>query len=133
MLNWVQRFFNGRAALLLALIYVSAVLMPSVANAFSHSKANHHHSQQVEPAGKAAHAAKETHDHKHHSDNGSAPHSHDNKLADLKCCGLACISALPACFVQFGTPASVVTALVLTSAHKVTSRATLPHYRPPIA
>jgi hypothetical protein len=112
-----------QAAWLLALIYVFAVLAPAAANAFA-------------PA--FAHAAT-AHDHLAlgHDHDDAAPdrgHDHDGEHTDqLKCCGLACISALPAHHIDVARPelAPIITMVFVSQEGAGRSPPRL--YRPPIS
>ncbi|WP_156402700.1 MULTISPECIES: hypothetical protein [unclassified Bradyrhizobium] len=157
MLTLVTKSFRARAAWLLAIFYVICVLSPALAVAMDagrniaclvdedqHSGASHIHSVQSasvhhvdaesdiaqragvglkaassEVAGEASGAAHGSGDtHKHHSN---------------QCCGVSCVSALPAALAEIGQPAippaqhqSLLVQVLGTAASK-------PLYRPPIA
>jgi hypothetical protein len=57
-----------------------------------------------------------------------APHS-----SDAQCCGLMCISALPATLIDIGTPSAPTALCEIEGSRKVTDNAPSRLYRPPIS
>jgi hypothetical protein len=120
-----------QAAWLLAIVYVLTVLAPVAGNAFAPGALAAH---QTVPHGHQApghdHAAGHVHD-------GAAPDSgvhHDGDHANqLKCCGLACISALPAHHVDIARPGRAPSVTVVFVSQESAGRSPPRLYRPPIS
>jgi len=134
MLNLLSRGKRWRAALLLAITYALTVLSPAIANAFAPAPVEvaHHlglrSAHQHDGGSHHAHDHAMQHDHQHHGDGDkSKPAS-----TDLQCCGLACISALPAAFVDVCPPAALVSVRLSSAADEAVGRSPPERYRPPI-
>jgi hypothetical protein len=132
MLNRLNRGERWRAALLLSLIYALTILAPAIANAFAPSPVQmaHHHGLRTDVSAVESrvlhdHVGQHDHHHKHQDDSTSFS-------IDLQCCGLACISALPAASFDIARPSAPVSVRLLWTADQAPSRAPPQHYRPPI-
>ena len=109
MLTRLRKPFRLKAAITIAALYALCVLAPNVALAFGEGTAHcltegtaaHVHQARAE-APAHVHADGTTHHHGDaiaHDDHGSVPHKHsdsDGKNHSGTCCGLFCISAMPA-------------------------------------
>lgn len=130
-----------RAACLLVLAYVFAVLAPAAANAFASppSKLVHHAGKRViapyHAAQNSAHAHVEGAEHLHHQDEARQnPEQPSNSPGgDRQCCGLACISALPAHDIDVARPDRVVSATISFAYQESAGRSPPRLYRPPIS
>lgn len=155
----MKRLTSGmrwRAAWLLSLVYLLATLAPAAANAFAASPMtlSHHsgmqamaaHHQQMsvyadahaEKAGHHHHGQAEAHDHGVASEHGLASeHDHaapaKGDAKDLQCCGLACVSALPANVLSMQAPDVPKSEPLALNVSEVESRAPARLYRPPIS
>lgn len=149
----MKRLTSGmrwRAAWLLSFIYLLATLAPAAANAFAASPmtlSHHsgmqamaaHHQQmsvyadaQAEKAAHHHHGQAEAHDHGLASGHDhAAPAKGDAK--DLQCCGLACVSALPAHVLSMQAPDVPKSEPLALNVSEVESRAPARLYRPPIS
>jgi hypothetical protein len=121
---------------MLALLYLLCVLAPAAAFAFGDG------SRAARCLTDDNHGLQSAHVHMHdggkahvHEDGTSHEHSKapDGKGSDGQCCGLVCLSALPASISQVQTP--VLAALVAVSAKQEDVAGKIPDrlYRPPIA
>jgi hypothetical protein len=146
-----------RAGLLVALVYMLCLLAPTLSFALpgSHAvspcltDANHvpgmmHVHAETPPA--HFHPGGHVHDdamaHSHASDGiasikASAPAeqtpSKGSHSSDGQCCGLICLSALPATLVEIVTPSMPMVSQVAEGYIEVADEAPSRHYRPPIA
>lgn len=139
MMRRLTRNAKWRAASLLVLAYVFAVLAPAAANAFAPSPPSlaHHAGKRVaaqnhaKPSIAHAHAGAE---HVHHQDGAqNSDQSSDQVGGDLQCCGLACISALPASLLDVPAPTMPKSVRLPASYVDVADRAPPRLYRPPIS
>lgn len=128
-----------RAAWLLALVYVLAVLSPAVANALS-VRASEASPQSVAHDSVAHDHAAHSHDHDHAAAHDHAPtHDHSDhgndgdRVGDLNCCGLACISALPAHDIDVARRDRVLSVTISFLSQESAGRAPPLLYRPPIS
>lgn len=141
----MKRLTSGmrwRAAWLLSLIYLLAVFAPAVANAFAVSpNALSHHSGMRAMAAHHQQMSVYTDTHAEavaHHHHGQA-HEHDQHAPakgdaqDLQCCGLACLSALPASLLSVLVPDLPMGVQLAANASDVASRAPPRLYRPPIS
>jgi hypothetical protein len=146
-----------RAGLLVALVYMLCILAPTLSFAFpgSHAvspcltDANHVPGMMyvhAESSPAHLHADGHTHDHatahSHASDGiasikASAPPeqtpSKGSHSTDGQCCGLMCLSALPATLVQIVTPSVLTASQEVEGYLEVADNGPSRHYRPPIA
>jgi hypothetical protein len=134
MLNLLSRGTRWRAALLLAITYALTVLSPAIAKAFAPApiEVSHHlglrSAHNHDDGHHHAHDHAAQHEHGHHGDGDkSKPAS-----VDLQCCGLACISALPAAFVDICLPAALVSVRLSFAPDEAAGRSPPERYRPPI-
>jgi hypothetical protein len=125
MLIRLTRALRSRVASMLALLYLLCVLAPVAAFAFGDgSRAAHCLTDDN-------HGLQSAHVHMH---DGGKVHVHEDGTShDGQCCGLVCLSALPASISQVETP--VLPALVAVSANQEDVAGKIPDrlYRPPIA
>jgi hypothetical protein len=136
MLRRLTRGWRWQAAWLLSLVYILAVLAPAAANACA--------SRESTPDRVAA-ASEQSHDHAAHghdhagahvdADSAPAPsHDHDfDKASGLKCCGLACISALPAHDIDVSRPDHPLSVTISFVYQQSAGRSPPRLYRPPIS
>lgn len=148
----MKRLTSGmrwRAAWLLSLIYLLATLAPAAANAFAASPLLSHHSGMQAMAAHHqqmsvyadAHAEKAAHHHHGQADahDHGLAHEHDHAAPakgdakDLQCCGLACVSALPASVLSMQAPDVPKGGPLALNVSEVESRAPARLYRPPIS
>ena len=146
-----------RAGRLLALVYLLCVLSPTLSFALPSSQAVSPCLTIGEQAagGMHSHAAAHdhgTHDHGNghavaHSHTGASYHSTSVQAAapseqtpskgspshDGKCCGLMCLSALPATLVDVATPSAPRASTELDRFREVAESGPFERYRPPIA
>ena len=146
MLIRLTKAMRWRAASTLALAYLLCMLAPAAAFAFgdgsraAHCLTDNNHGLQ------SVHVHEHTvHEHDGHDHGGGKPHVHedgtshdhskapDGKSSGGQCCGLACLSALPASISEIETPA--LPAMLAASANQrdVAGKAPDRLYRPPIA
>lgn len=143
---------RSMAARLLALVYLLCIVAPSVGHALSDgSKIVPCHmgeSQEVGPThGSHVHLHNEDHrgdggelfvglhgaatavtaNDKYH---GQADNSH--KALGMQCCGIACLSALPATVTEVVKPSKVTSICDVEKYTRVTDNTPTRHYRPPI-
>jgi len=140
MLSGLTRAFGRRAAFVLALAYGLCVLAPALAFAFGdpllamHCLTEDHHSAAA-PHGDHGHGAK-SHLHPGHQDGSGHQHAehegHDGKSPPSKCCGLACLSALPAGFSDLVSAPVRQAIVVPVRQDSVAGRGPDLRYRPPI-
>lgn len=114
-----------RAALLLSILYVLTVLSPTLANASGVSRSQHRHEHQMQ-SHQHDHGSPQTEDHQDHSKQKLPG------MVDLQCCGLACISALPAIGAQLLAPAFALGLIQAAEVSEGASRLPPQRYRPPI-
>jgi hypothetical protein len=146
MLIRLTRAMRWRAAGTLGLLYMLCVLAPAVAFAFgdgsraAHCVTDDHHGLRTVHVHE--HVGHEHAAHKHdgrtvhvHDDGTSHEHSKapDGKSPDAQCCGLVCLSALPAGVVDVATP--IFRAVAANSARQNAIAGKPPDrlYRPPIS
>ena len=146
-----------RAGRLVALVYMLCVLAPSLSFALpgSHAvspcltDASHVPDMMyaaVEAPATHLHADGHMHDHApvpsrtSPSDNVSAvkaspeqPPSNGSHSSDGQCCGLTCLSAIPAALLEIVTPSEPTASQVAEGCHEVAHNAPSRHYRPPIS
>ena len=140
MLRRLSRGQRWRAACLLVLAYVFTVLAPAAANAFAPSPPPlaHHTGKRViaqhHAALNNAHAHADGSEHAHHQDQAQSPdQSSDQVGGELQCCGLACISALPAAPLDVAVPVVPKSVRLEASYVDVVGGAPPRLYRPPIS
>ena len=63
----------------------------------------------------------------------SAPAKAPHKSSDSQCCGLMCLTAMPATLVDIVTPPALTVTCVSESLRDVADNAPVRHYRPPIS
>ena len=146
-----------RAGRLVALVYMLCVLAPSLSFALPGSHAvspcltdashvpdlMHAH---VEAPASHLHADGLMHDdataHFHSSTSDSVaavkasselPPSKGLHSSDGQCCGLTCLSAIPAALLEMAAPSEPTASQVAEGCHEVTDNAPSRHYRPPIS
>lgn len=135
----MSRGQRWRTACLLVLAYLCAVMAPAAANALAlPPPLLHHAGKQVTAPHHATlngtHAHADGAAHVHHEDHAQAPdQSSDQAGGDLQCCGLACISALPATLSDVAVPAMPKCFRLTTNFVDVRGRAPATLYRPPIS
>jgi hypothetical protein len=130
-----------RAASTLALLYMLCVLAAPAAFAFgdgsraAHCLTDNNHGIQSVYA----------HEHGLHQHDGGKPHVHENGTSheyskapeggnpEGQCCGLVCLSALPAAFLDVETPAPLMMITVAANQEDVAGNGPDRLYRPPIA
>jgi hypothetical protein len=139
MLMGLTRAARSRVASAVALLYLFCVLAPAAAFAFGDGarlvncltddnhglrSAHVHHVHQHDGGNAHVHADGTSHEH------SKAP---DGKFSDGQCCGLICLSALPASISEVQTPA--LPAMVAVSANQEDIAGKTPDrlYRPPIS
>ncbi len=148
MLSRLTQGLHGRWARALALIYLCLVLAPGAAFAFGdgvaarcalagvHQAAMAQSHQGGAPAhhGGGAHAA---HDHSAMQAMAQVPApdtpSHHSDKADKMCCGLACVSALPAVFAAVSPPAFIAAVQTPLPVQALVALTPARLYKPPIA
>ena len=146
MLIRLTRAARFRVASVLALLYTLCVLAPAAAFALGDgSRAAHcltDDDHGLRPAHVHEHNGQENDGHKHdggrvhvHEDGTSHDHSKapGGKSSDGQCCGLACLTALPAAISEVEAPA--LPAMVAVSADQESIAGNPPDrlYRPPIS
>lgn len=145
-----------RAGHLVALAYLLCVITPSATFAFGDGVRAapclteiEHGRGMVHVHEHAASAHADEHDHTHSVD---ASHDHDVVVAATdavvpqsddaiddhhksggQCCGLMCVTALPAAITEIGRPAAPETLSLLATYRNVADSAPPRHYRPPIS
>ena len=146
-----------RAGRLVALVYMFCVLAPSLSFALpgSHAvspcltDANHLPGMMhvhVEAPTTHLHADGNMHDHatahSHASPSDSVaavkasseqPPSQGSHSSNGQCCGLTCLSAIPAALLEMATPSEPTASQVVEGCHEVADNAPSRHYRPPIS
>jgi len=139
MLMGLTRAARSRVASAVALLYLLCVLAPAAAFAFGDGSRAAHCLTDDNHGLRSAHVH---HVHQHdggnahvHDDGTSHEHSKapDGKSSDGQCCGLICLSALPASISEVQTPA--LPAMVAISANQEDVAGKTPDrlYRPPIS
>jgi hypothetical protein len=141
MLIRLTRAVRRRTASTVALLYVLCVLAPAAAFAFgdgaraAHCLTDDNHG--LQPV--------HVHEHDVHGHDGGKLHVHkdgtshehskapDGKSSDGRCCGLVCLTALPASVSEVQTPA--LPAMIAASANQADVAGKAPErlYRPPIS
>ena len=141
MLIRLTRAVRRRTASIVALLYMLCVLAPAAAFAFgdgtraAHCLTDDNHG--LQPV--------HVHEHDGHEHGGGKAHIHDDgtshehspapagKSSDAQCCGLVCLSALPASVLEVQAP--VLPAMTAASANQadVTGRTPERLYRAPIS
>lgn len=152
-LGRAKRFRAGR---LLALIYMLCVLAPNMSFAFSDGTRDapcltdedhvvgFMHVHEAVPV--AQHVHEDGREHKHtgafSADRAdlksaaaetSSPLGGEHKTHRGQCCGMVCVSALPATFVEFVQPFAPTSRCVSEIYRSVADNAPPTHYRPPIS
>lgn len=141
-----------KAGRLVAFAYLLCVLAPSASFAFGDGTRvapclteNEHGRSVVHVHEHAASAHTDGHDQAHAT---NAPHGHNiavevgspsdehsrkHHKAGGQCCGLMCVTALPAVIADLGQPATPETLCVLATYRNIADSAPPRHYRPPIS
>ena len=131
----VTKAMRSRVASMLALLYLLCVLAPVAAFAFGDGSRAAHCLTDDNHGLRSVHV--HVHDGKAHVHEDGTSHEHskapDGKSSDGQCCGLVCLSALPASISQVEPP--VLPALVAVSANQEDVAGKPPDrlYRPPIS
>jgi len=138
MLMGLTRAARSRVASAVALLYPFCVLAPAAAFAFGDG------ARVVNCLTDDNHGLRSAHVHHVHQHDGGNAHVHadashehskapDGKVSDGQCCGLICLSALPASISEVQTPA--LPAMVAVSAKQEDIAGKTPDrlYRPPIS
>ena len=156
MLVRLKRAKRLRAGRLVALVYLLCVLAPTLSFALPGSKAVSpclavaEHVPGMMHVHAASHVDTDEHTHDHamaHSHVGAPDHppsvqtptlpeqtpSKGSHSSDGKCCGLMCLSALPATLVEVMTPSVPRASTELERCREVTESGPSERYRPPIA
>lgn len=146
MLIRLTRAARFRVASALALLYLLCVLAPAATFAFGDgSRAAHcltDDNQGLRPAHVHEHNGHENDGHRHdggtlhvHEDGASHEHSKapGGKSSDGQCCGLACLSALPASLSEVVTPALPAMVAVSVDEESIAGNPPERLYRPPIS
>lgn len=146
----LTRITRWRMARLLAVFYALCVLAPAAAFAFGDganaahclTEANHHRVQAVQVHADA-HAQGDGPMHRHadgvmHAHQQQPAVDHDTKsdhstkkAVDAQCCGLVCLTALPAADMMVGVPAIVRAPVVLSRPDEITGQSPARLDRPP--
>jgi hypothetical protein len=141
MLIQLTKAARFRVASALALLYMLCVLAPAAAFAFGDGSRAAHCLTDDNHGLRSAHV----HEHNGHEHDGGKAHVHEDgtshehskapggKSTDGQCCGLACLSALPATVSEVEAPA--LPAMIAVSAHQEDVAGKTPDrlYRPPIS
>jgi hypothetical protein len=137
MLGGFTKAFRMRAACMLALIYGLCVLTPAMAFAFGDPARAIHCLTEDHYAVATSHA---DHDHggQGHMHEGGAYHEHakhegGDEKSPPKCCGIACLSALPAGSSDLVNAPVVQAILLAPRQDSVAGRGPDLRYRPPIS
>jgi hypothetical protein len=138
MLMGLTRAAKSRVASAVALLYLLCVLAPAAAFAIGDA------SRVVNCLTDDNHGLRSAHVHhghqheglnRHHHEDG-AGHEHtktpDGKSSDAQCCGLICLSALPASISEVQTPALAAMVAVSADQEDVAGKTPDRLYRPPI-
>lgn len=141
------------AARLLALAYLLCVLAPALSFAFADGAQAvpgltegeqglgvvhiHEHAagagQHVHADGDSRHDSTITHASRHDADTPTEPASYpDHKSANGHCCGLVCVSALPATTTEIARPSAPRSICVSADHRAVADNTPQQRYRPPI-
>jgi hypothetical protein len=130
---------RSRVASAVALLYLLCVLAPAAAFAIGDA------SQVVNCLTDDNHGLRSAHVHHAHQHEGGKTHVHedgtghehakipDGKSSDGQCCGLICLSALPASISQVETPALAAMIAVSADQEDVAGKTPDRLYRPPIS
>jgi hypothetical protein len=141
MLISLTRAARFRVASAVALLYMLCVLAPAAAFAFGDGSRAAHCLTDDNHGLRSAHV----HEHNGHEHDGGKAHVHEDgtshehskapggKSTEGQCCGLACLSALPATVSEVEAPA--LPAMIAVSAHQEDVAGKTPDrlYRPPIS
>ena len=140
MLTRLTKAIRPRVASVVALFYLLCVLAPAAAFAFGDgSRSAHCLTDDNHGVGSSQH---EHNDHKQdggkahvHEDGTSHQHSKapDGKSSDAQCCGLMCLSALPASLLEVQTPALPAMVAGAADQENIAGEAPDRLYRPPIS
>lgn len=150
-----------QAGRVLVLAYMLCVLMPALSFAFADGAlaapclTDADHAMGImhvhePPAGTVQHIHREEHDHgdhanaAHHDDmNGLGKRSADTRLPShsgdghkvpgAQCCGMVCITAMPASVVELAAPSAPTSRCALEVYRSVAGDTPPTHYRPPIS
>lgn len=156
MLVCLSRAKRFRAGRLLALIYMLCVLAPDISFAFSDGTRDapcltdedhvvgFMHVHEAVPVVQHVHGDGHRHEHigtlpADHADVKSAaaetssPFGGEHKTRRSQCCGMVCVSALPATFVEFVQPSAPTSRCAAEAFRSVADSAPPTHYRPPIS
>ena len=146
MLLHLTRSMRIRVGQLVAFAYLFCVLAPAAALAWGHGPApcldeavltDVAPAYQTMPAGHVHGASSQDHAglHAHHQAAQDAPvqHHHDGKGKAGACCGMMCVSALPAEFPSVAKPLQPTSACTVEITASLHSEAPPQLYRPPIA
>jgi len=156
MLTHVDRSMRLRAGLLLAVIYQFCVLVPGLSFAFSEARKAqcladenraagiaHVHGQDARTVQHAdvdfeadkysSPLSKQSRGERGPSVFTEAPSSDQHKSADSQCCGLTCVTALPATVTEFVQPSVPPSLCVGALNRNVADNAPVRLYRPPIS
>jgi hypothetical protein len=157
-LTKARRLLAGRV---LALAYMLCVLMPAMSFAFADGAlaapclSDPDHAMGImhvheTPAGTVQHVHRDAHDHgghanaAHHDDmSGLGKRSADARLPShsgdgqkapgAQCCGMVCITAMPASVAEFAAPSAPTSRCALDAYRSVAGNSTPIRYRPPIS
>jgi hypothetical protein len=139
MLIGLTRAARSRVASAVALFYLLCVLAPAAAFAIGDA------ARVVNCLTDDNHGLRSAHVHYAHQHEGGKAHVHgdgttdehtkapDGKGSDAQCCGVICLSALPASISEVQTPALPAMAVVSANQENVAGKAPDRLYRPPIA
>ena len=136
MLTQLTKGLRTRAAIFVAVLYGFCAVLPALVITISPAAAAH---CLTEGHQHGAQAAAHTHDAgtAHVHDDG-AQHEHGSASADpqaapAQCCGIACISALPASFVDFSVRPLIRVVAPMAGEHDIAGLTPDLLYRPPIS
>ena len=144
MLVRLTRVVRSRCAGIFAALYLICILAPAAAFAFGEGSQTAHC---LTEASLSAHVHGKSADASPHSHAGAAPHSHakgtsadhshddgdDDAAANSNCCGLFCLSSLPAGLVAISPAAAPASMATFPIAQEMAGSAPDRLYRPPIA
>lgn len=135
MLTRLTKGLRARAAIAMAVFYCLCTLAPVLAVTIAPAVAAHCLTEGHQHAAQAATPAHDTAAHVHAD---GAEHEHGTASGDGhadsgQCCGIACISALPATIVVFAAPRLVPALSSLLAEDNTVGRASDLLYRPPIS
>jgi hypothetical protein len=139
MLMWLTRAARSWVASAVAVLYLLCVLAPAAAFAIGDA------SRVVNCLTEDNHGLRSAHVHHVHEQDSGTAHLHDDgsghehskapdgKSSDAQCCGLICLSALPASISEVQTPALAAMVAVSADQEDVAGKTPDRLYRPPIA